>query len=57
MPIYSYKCVDCNLKQDKDHGMSDNPEVLCQECKKPCIKIPGLGAVKFNGSGWGKDAR
>ena len=55
MPIYVYKCRPCDLKQDVDHGMSDSPEILCKQCGEPCIKIPGLGAVRFIGSGWGSD--
>lgn len=57
MPIYTYKCMECDIKQSVDHGMNDSPEILCEKCKNPMKKIPGLGAVSFRGTGWGKDAR
>jgi putative FmdB family regulatory protein len=53
MPLYTYKCVECNINQEVDHPMMDSPEVLCSKCGKACKKIPGVGAVKFNGTGWG----
>lgn len=57
MPLYTYKCVSCDVKQTVDHGMYDSPEVLCEKCKSKMVKIPGVGAVSFRGTGWGKDAR
>lgn len=57
MPIYTYKCKECDVKQDVDHGMSDSPVITCEKCKQPMIKIPGFGAATFRGTGWGKDAR
>ena len=57
MPLYTYKCVPCDVKQTIDHGMHDDPEILCETCKSKMIKIPGVGAVSFRGTGWGKDAR
>jgi len=53
MPLYLYKCNTCGEKREVDHGMSDNPEILCDKCQEQCAKLPGVGAVTFRGSGWG----
>ena len=53
MPIYTYKCLECQEKQEKDHGMADSPEFICAKCNVPLKKIPGVGAVTFKGNGWG----
>ena len=55
MPIYTYKCVSCDVKRDVDHSMMDSPEVVCKECGGACIKLPGVGSVQFRGTGWGSD--
>lgn len=55
MPLYTYKCKTCDIKQDVHHGMNDAPDILCIECGEPCIKIPSVGSVTFKGSGWGSD--
>ena len=57
MPIYLYKCPECQEKQEKDHGMADSPTFTCAKCDVALKKIPGVGAVSFKGGGWGKDAR
>jgi putative FmdB family regulatory protein len=57
MPFYTYKCLDCEERFIKDHGMMDDPEFTCEKCKTPLKKLPGVGAVSFKGNGWGKDAR
>ena len=41
MPTYNYICEHHKTKDDQDfvfevnHGMSQKPEVLCPQCKKP----------------------
>jgi hypothetical protein len=57
MPLYTYKCIPCDSTEVIDHGMYDSPEILCKKCKSKMTKIPGVGAVSFRGTGWGKDAR
>ncbi|MGC2165634.1 MAG: FmdB family zinc ribbon protein [Gallionella sp.] len=32
MPIYSYGCSSCGLKQDVMQKMSDSPLTVCPEC-------------------------
>ena len=53
MPLYLYKCPKCAHKQDVSHSMTDTPTFICPECSTTMIKIPGLGAVRFSGNGWG----
>jgi putative FmdB family regulatory protein len=57
MPLYTYKCPDCEEKVTKDHGMMDDPKFVCEKCETTLKKLPGVGAVSFKGGGWGKDAR
>lgn len=57
MPYYTYKCPDCGDTQTIDHGMMDDPVVICAKCNVDTKKVPGVGAVSFKGGGWGKDAR
>jgi predicted nucleic acid-binding Zn ribbon protein len=62
MPTYNYICEHHKTKDDQDfvfevnHGMSQKPEVLCPQCKKPCERtwlgmtfqfyFPGNGMVR-----------
>lgn len=57
MPFYTYKCPECQIVVTEDHGMMDDPIIVCDNCETPMKKIPGVGAVSFKGGGWGKDAR
>ena len=59
MPLYSYKCPQCEKVITLDHGMMDEKIHRCKDCiENPILKkLPGVGAVSFKGGGWGKDAR
>ena len=57
MPLYTYKCVKCDVLLTKDHPMMSDPEFACEVCKNTLKKLPGVGAVAFKGTGWGKNAR
>jgi len=32
MPTYDYECPSCGKRFEKEHSMSEAPEVLCPEC-------------------------
>jgi putative FmdB family regulatory protein len=55
MPIYLYKCPECETKREVDHPMMDEPQLTCDNCNVGLKKLPGVGAVSFKGSGWGSD--
>ena len=38
MPIFQYKCPDCNHVQDEYHGINSESAVLCKDCGKPSAK-------------------
>ena len=53
MPIYQYKCSDCDHQFDALQKMSDAKLVDCPECKKPTLrKQLTAAAFKLNGTGW-----
>jgi len=53
MPIYSYKCVDCDLDFDEILPSSGSQQADCPKCSKPADKIPStIGGYHGNmGSG------
>jgi putative FmdB family regulatory protein len=59
MPLYTYKCPECDARTTLDHPMMDERKFKCEACSNTptLIKLPGVGAVSFKGGGWGKDAR
>lgn len=46
MARYDYKCVDCNLIEEKVHGMMEEPAYSCDKCggdmKKTFLQSPAL---------------
>lgn len=52
MPIYQYKCDDCNNEFDYVKGVSDETIPLCNICEKPTRKVYSIGGILFNGSGF-----
>lgn len=57
MPLYTYKCPQCDSRTTLDHPMMADPKPTCEACQTALVKLPGVGAVSFKGGGWGKDAR
>jgi putative FmdB family regulatory protein len=54
MPLYNYKCEDCNHVQEELHPMrGPNYEVTCKKCgSKNVRKEIGSPYVQFKGPGW-----
>jgi len=52
MPIYEYKCNNCNIVKEVMHKISESPEVLCPECKKNMSRLISASAFHLKGSGW-----
>lgn len=47
MPLYEYKCEDCNHTQDLFYNMNDKrpTHVDCNKCKGKAIRIYSIGAA------------
>lgn len=53
MPIYEYKCTDCEHELEKLQKINDAPLIDCPECGKSALKkmISAVG-FRLKGSGW-----
>ena len=51
MPTYDYKC-SCGFEKEVFYGISEEPEVTCDKCKKMNKAITGGGYVIYRGSGF-----
>ena len=53
MPIYAYKCADCDFEQDVMQKMSDAPLSECPSCGKPAFtKQLSAAGFQLKGSGY-----
>jgi len=52
LPLYAYRCTQCNHKFEKIQNFSAEPELVCPKCQglleRP-LTAPGLS---FKGAGW-----
>lgn len=58
MPRYDYKCVECGIVVEVEHGYDDAPTLTCENCGSTEFKkLIGNVRVIYKGSGWvGKDS-
>lgn len=53
MPIYEYRCENCEHQLEKIQKMSDDPLTDCPKCKKPALKkVISAAAFRLKGKGW-----
>ncbi len=53
MPIYEYKCTECEHRLEKLQKMNDDPLKDCPECGKSSLtKLVSASSFKLKGSGW-----
>ena len=53
MPIYEYKCSDCNRRFEVFQRMSEAPLEECEVCQGKLKRLIGTGAgIIFKGSGF-----
>ncbi|MDO4254035.1 MAG: zinc ribbon domain-containing protein [Kocuria sp.] len=58
MPVYAYKCKDCDHQFDQRQSFSDAPLTVCPECGGDLRKQFNSVGVVFKGSGFYRnDAR
>lgn len=52
MPIYEYKCADCENRIEKMQKVSDPPLAVCEKCGGKLEKQWSLSGFQFKGAGW-----
>lgn len=52
MPLYTYRCNNCDLEKYVTHSMNDTRKIKCKFCKRLMKKCLGSN-VSFNFKGTG----
>tara|TARA_Y100001934_G_scaffold67960_1_gene84275 strand:+ start:166 stop:456 length:291 start_codon:yes stop_codon:yes gene_type:complete len=53
MPIYDYKCSNCEHQIEVIHKISDDPKTTCPKCNKESLsKLISAPSFRLKGSGW-----
>jgi len=53
MPIYEYKCTECDHTLEKLQKLSDDPLKDCPACSKPGLeKLISAAGFRLKGGGW-----
>lgn len=56
MPQYDYRCPNCDTVRTVQHGMTERPEVHCEECTEEPVVMKKLISrttlVTYKGQGW-----
>jgi putative FmdB family regulatory protein len=52
VPIYEYKCQDCDEQLEALQQVSEPPLTTCPECGGSLKKLLSAPAFQFKGSGW-----
>ena len=52
MPIYEFRCTECNAYTEVFQKLSDKQPTRCRKCKGRLEKLVSKSAIKFKGEGW-----
>ena len=52
MPIYEFRCDDCEHIQDVVLGFDAPKEVFCEKCNKQMFRVWTANPAHFKGDGW-----
>jgi putative FmdB family regulatory protein len=52
MPIYVYRCADCDAETERRQGFSDAPLTTCDDCGGRLRRVLQPAGVIFKGSGF-----
>lgn len=52
MPIYEYRCEDCDQVFERLQRLGDEPLDVCRHCGGAAHRIISSPAIQFLGSGW-----
>ena len=54
MPLYDYRCTECDREVEVMHGIHDSGPERCQTCGGAMRKAFSPPTIHFKGSGWAK---
>ena len=52
MPVYLYRCTDCDTTFEVTHKMSDPPVETCEKCGGSTRRVFSATGIIFKGSGF-----
>jgi putative FmdB family regulatory protein len=52
MPLYLYRCEQCNFELEKIQRFSDESLIKCPECNEKMIRVICSATLNFKGTGW-----
>ena len=55
MPIYEYRCSQCEKEFEYQQRMSEPAKTVCEECGGELERLISRTAFQFKGGGWYKD--
>ncbi len=55
MPVYEYRCKECNKDFEVRQKFSDDPVAECKFCSGPVEKLISRSSFALKGGGWYKD--
>lgn len=55
MPVYEYRCRNCNHQFETQQSFADDPLTVCPECEGQLRKVFAPVGITFKGSGFYKN--
>lgn len=55
MPIYAYRCLQCEAEPEYIQKMSEEPLTVCESCGGELVRKVTAAAFHLKGGGWYKD--
>jgi putative FmdB family regulatory protein len=55
MPVYEYRCTNCQKIFEYQQRMADAPRTECEECRGALERLISRSSFSFKGGGWYKD--
>lgn len=52
MPVYEYRCQDCQEKQTVQQSFHEDALVVCPVCGGKLLKLFSVPEIIFRGPGW-----
>jgi len=52
MPLYEYRCLECEVRFERLQRVDDAPVATCPQCGGRVERLLGVPALQFKGSGW-----
>ncbi len=52
MPLYEYRCLNCDAHFEKIQKFSDPPIKTCEACGGKLEQLLSSPAIQFKGTGW-----